>query len=348
MIMGKLRKFLIGVAATAGLAAAAAPAGAQIVAGTCGVSVPQTAAAIFYDPFNPTPVSGFATTLTVDSFVGGHGGEKTQQANFYFTEPAGSPAFQILCGTQTDSSVTCANGDNILYATGSPTPTLSVLPPPQPGSVFMAFGGSVTTLPLAVSVTLPAGLDIASGTEIAFGVTFVCHGTGNPDFVDVAPPGESIPDVIILPVVVLDALQAHFAGPSPVGGNGTNFDFGDITTVTLAQAPSHVLNGNIDVKSSGPYEVNMTSGNHYLLNAGGVTNIPYSATLLGRTRDFANQTFSGSTVSCLRAGVTTGVQLPISVALEDGGSGKTPGTYDDTLTVTLTPFNGAPGAVSCP
>jgi spore coat protein U-like protein len=284
-----------------------------------------------YDPFSANGITNANVNVNFTRFVNSGGG-KTQSIDFYFTQPTGSPAFQITYA-----------GDPVLY-TRPATHALSYTSPPS-GTVFYSFGGVAqpdnVTLPF--QITIPPGLDVGPGYSIAFDVDYVCKGTGG--IADVDSPA-TLHDVIRLNINVLSALQASYVGPA--------LDFGEIGGVTTAQAPTHVVSGAIRVASSGPYTVALSSGaaNPYRMTyPGGSTAtagqyVPYKVKFLGKTKDNASPNFT--TQGCIRAGLG-GQNLPITATLEDGGQGKTPAAvYSDTLTVTVTPIVGAGFQLDCP
>jgi spore coat protein U-like protein len=152
--------------------------------------------------------------------------------------------------------------------------------------------------------------------------------------------------VIQISIQVLSGLQASYAGPA--------LDFGEIGQVTGAQASSHLVNGQFQVKSSGAFTVALASGNHFLMTypSGPSTSpnlgtVQYELGFGGQTMSYAQQTFTS--LSCHRVGVNTPVFLPIAAKLLDGGQGKTPSpNYQDLLSVTFTPLvDTATGSVDC-
>ena len=341
--MGKLRNIVAGVLAIIGIVAIGSQASAQIINQThCGLASPigGVVPTQYYDPFNPNPISNQTVTLTLDRFVGSSVSQKTQQVDFYFTQPAGSPnGFQVLY-----------QGNNVLYTAGGGglgvgAPTLSTSNSSPTGTIGFNFGASTNSFSPTVTISIPPGLDLSNGLTLNMNIVYACNGTGSHfDNIDPTSPGV-LTNALILPVAVLNALQAYYAGPA--------LDFGQIGSVTLAQAPSHTVSGLIHVASSGPYTVSLKSlaANPYRMTySGGSTStsgqyVPYSVTLLGQTKDNASPTFT--TVSCTRAGVLTGTNIGISATLEDGGIGKTVAPYQDNLEVTITPLVAAPSPGSC-
>ena len=323
-----LKKTLLAAMVVMAATGTAGVAAAQ----NCGVTGTNAVSLGNYDPFNPVAISSVTTSVTLTRVVGA-GGKKTQSVNFYFTKPSGSPAYQILF-----------NGSNVLYNepsyAGAPTLNFNNAGD-QPGLVYVNFGGASApdTLTVPFTVTIPAGVDLSAGDPIRFDIRYVCKGTGG--LADVPSP-LIFANAFTLNVNVLSALQASYAGPA--------LDFGEVGTVTdtavLAAAGTYTKTGQVNVRSSGPYSVAMTSTNGYQLKAGGTASMNYQATFLGQTVSNASQTFT--TRTCARAGLT-GVNLPVSTRLLQGGQGITPApVYSDTLNVTITPLVSAGAPLNCP
>ncbi len=342
--MNKLRQIVLMILVLAGLGT---PCLAQIANQThCGLASPSggVVASLYYDPFSAVALSNQSVSLTLTRYTGSSTSQKTQQADFYFTQPSGSPAgIQILY-----------QGNNVLYTAGAGglgvgAPTLSTSGSAPTGTIAFNFGANTNTFSPTVTLSLPTGLDLANGLTFTFTLVYACNGTGA-NFADVqASSPDILANALILPVSVLDALQAYYAGPA--------LDFGSIGQVTSAQvlaAPAtYTKTGYVHVASSGPYTVSVasTAPNPYRMTySGGSTStagqyIPYKITFLGQTRNNASPTFT--TKNCTRAGVTSGSDLAISATLEDGGVGKLVGAYQDNLTVTITPLAGAVSPQTC-
>lgn len=289
---------------------------------TCGVTGTNVASIGNYDPFSPSAISSVTTSVTLTRITG-TGGRKTQNVNFYFVMPAGSPAYQIIY-----------EGSNVLYESPgyAGAPVLNVNNSnPTPGLVYVSFGGAAApdTQTVSFTVTVPAGVDLTAGGAIPFDIRYVCKGTGG--MTDVSTP-QPLTGAFSLNLTVLSALQASYAGPA--------LDFGEIGTIStdtvLAAPATYTRSGAVRVASSGPYSVALTSQNNFRLTTAGGSNIDYRMTFLGQTRSNASPTFT--TVECTRAGVS-GINLPISVTLREGGQAKIPApNYSDTLSVTVTPL----------
>ena len=186
-----------------------------------------------------------------------------------------------------------------------------------------------------INVTIPAGANLTSGTNtITFPVQYVCKETpGNNDF------GATIPNGLVVQFNVPAALQASFAG--------TAMDFGDITAISNAQASSHIINGQINVKSTAPYSVAVTSSSGFVMTPGGAgatdaaQKIGYQFGLLSQSAggNSSGVSTTWTTKSCQSAGLS-GVSLPVTTTLNEGGSGKASGSYKDTVQVTFTPLAG--------
>lgn len=316
-----LKTVLISAAVAGGLAIAM-PAAAQ----TCGLSGSSATSLGNYDPFNPVAISNATVALNLTRYADAQ--KKTQQVDFYFTKPAGSPAYQIIY-----------NGQNVLYEepgyAGAPTLVANNEPP---GSVNVNFGGTSQpdTLTRNFIITIPPGVDLSAGDPIRFDIRYVCQGTGGLGSVN-SP--SIIRNAITLNVNVLSALQASYVGSALDFG-----EIGDKDTLEVLATPL-IRNGAIRVASSGPYTVAMTSANNFRLTAPGASTIDYEAKFLGQTRSNADPAFV--TTTCVRAGIG-GQNLPISATLKEGGQTKIPApNYADQLTVTVTPLATATAPQNC-
>lgn len=302
----------------------------QALAATCGVSGATSVSIGNYNPFTGSGFNQVQVTLNLTRLRSG--GQYTRLANFYFVQPAGSPAYAISY-----------MGSNILYTLPASHPlSLSF---PQPGTVYKDFGGSASpnTVAIPLVVTIPGNLNLVAGDPIVFDIRYICSGAGGMS--GVSSPA-TLTAAMTIKINVLSALQASYAGPA--------LDFGEVGTVTDAQASTHNVAGNVRVASSGPFTVTLSSANSYRMTYPGgslgtaAQRIGYSARFLGQTRNNSSPTFT--TVACNRAG-TSGQNLPITVTLQEGGTTKVPApNYLDTLTVTVTPlavpFGGS--TVNCP
>ncbi len=305
---------------------------ARAVGSFCSVTG-QTAVSIGnYNPFSGTGFTNVPVTLNLTRYRDGSG-NKTRQVDFYISQPAGSPA---------GYSITY-NGSNVLY-TQPASHTLS-LPPPASGTVFYNFGGNgqPDTVSLPLTVTIPPGLDLTAGRPITFDIVYICTGSGA--LHDVTTP-TTLPGAIAIQIDVLSALQASYSGPA--------LSFGEISSVSDAQAPSHSVTGQIRVASTGPFTVAMSATHNYVMTyPGGNTavaaeSIMFSMRLAGETVDHTNHTFTA--VACSAAGIN-GQNLPITATLQEGGATKNASpSYQEVLTVTLTPlavpYNGT--TLACP
>lgn len=324
-----MKRALIGLAAVAVGLGAASAASAQ----SCSLSGLSQPIAISYDPFSPVSVGNLNATITFTR-PSQQGGAKTQAARFYFVQPAGQPAYQILY-----------NGVNVLFSAPYTTaPTLSNtgnISPTAAGTAIQIWGTAADpdTVTVPLTITIPPGADLTAGEPLRFDVRYVCKGTGG--LSDVNTP-QLLPNAITVQINVLSALQASYVGSALDFG-----EIGDKTTLDITGTPI-IRNGAVRVASSGPYTVAMTSANSYRLGTGGPDTIGYQTTFLGQTVSNASPSFT--TRTCERAGVA-GVQLPISARLTEGGQGKAPApVYSDTINVTVTPLltGPAPNTAPCP
>lgn len=323
--MISLKSLIPAAALFLGITGLASAASAQ----NCGVTGTNSVSIGNYDPFSPTGISSVTTSVSLTRVTGG-GGKKTQTVNFYFVRPNGSPAYEILY-----------NGSNVVFEapTYAGAPTLDVNNnTPVPGLVVYDFGGAAQpdTITQSFTVTVPAGADLTAGQPISFDIRYVCKGTGGLSDVNTAT---ILPNAFSLNLTVLSALQASYVGPALDFG-----EIGDLTTLDVLAAPAtYTETGNVRVASSGLYTVALTSTNNFRLSDG-VDTINYSMDFLGQTRTNASPTFT--TRNCARAGLT-GEYLPIDVTLLEGGDGKSPGSYSDTLNVTVTPVITAASPNDC-
>jgi hypothetical protein len=336
MMTVKLRNILaLGVAAaTCGWTTAALAA-----SGSCGLSTTGVTNQVFYDPFNPSPITGANLQLPLTRFA--QGSAKTQSVSFYLTQPLNAPAFQVLLGgtnvLYSEATWGTGTAKNSLTTGGAGVGSGSADTTGTPAVVSVNFGGASMpdTITVPLTVTVPAGLDLQNGLSIKFSIVYECKGTGSLSSVNTP---SLLGDAIQMPVYVLNALQAYYAGEP--------LDFGQLQGVNTADAQARApVAGHLHVASSGPYEVSLASSdptNPFRMTYSGGSRttigqyIPYKVALLGQSVDNATPF---TTVGCPRAGVTGGQDIAISATLEDGGVGKTPAAYSDTLTVTFTPKN---------
>jgi hypothetical protein len=325
MTMRKIGHLSIAALIAAGVMGTA---GGALAAGgnpPCGVTASNVVSIGDYNPFSPMPITNVPVNLTLYRKL--NGSAKTQTVNFVMTQPPGSPDYQITY-----------QGINVLYTTPVPAGQQPSINAQQPGQIYYNFGGAAQpdTVVLPVIVTIPAGVDLSAGDPIRFDILYVCNGTGQ--LSDVTVPSV-LPNAVTLNLNVLSALQAYYAGPA--------LDFGEIGEVPLnvSGQPASVTtrSGYFGVKSSGPYDVSVTSENGYRMTfPGGNTSNPlqrvdYEMSLLGQTVYPGSPSFTPK--RCTRAGVAVGQSLGITTKLREGGTGKMPApNYRDILSVTFTPL----------
>jgi spore coat protein U-like protein len=312
-----------------GQALAAPPA-----APPCGLSGSAVApGAIQYDPFSPSGISQVVIPLALTRFVG-TGGQKTQEVYFVLTQPPGAPLYQIEATVPGGSTYA-----NVLYYSNAVPAGLPIVSSNTLGQIAYLFGGAAQpdTVTINLRVTVPPFTNLEAAQDIKFDIVYVCRGTGG--MADVTSP-VTLNDAITINVNVLSALQASYAGQP--------LDFGDISDPTNTTPPASfrtATNNYIRVQSSGPYTVNLTSGNQYRLKhptgslANATERVNYLLGFLGETRNNADSTAIEKT--CARAGVGVSFEdhLYLRGTLEETGYGKTPANsnYSDLLTVTITP-----------
>ena len=280
-----------------------------------------------YDPFSPTPVTFGGVTLTFTRAIAAVGGGKTQTMHFYMLQPTGSPP-----GNQV---IWQDSGENILFTVGGTVPAFGNPNSPNQatGIATADWGGAAQpdVLVETVNVTIDPNYDPVAQPTIDFDLVYICKGTGG--YTDVGAPGVTLAGVIHISIRVLSGLQASYAGPA--------LDFGDLSEVVSGGA---IESGLFHIRSSGAFNVTLTSGNNFLMtypggpSSPGAGTIGYSLTFVGQTRQYGNQTFTIPT--CHRAGTNAVQYIPITATLLEGGVGKTPApSYADQLTVTFSPID---------
>ena len=288
-----------------------------------------------YNPFNASAGIDQTITLSVRRYpvilL-----DKPDEANIVFVRRAGDNYPYDIILVKDDGA---GSGGSVLY---SSPPTLSAGNNDN-GEIDVDYGiilGSDVRYP-QIRFTAPVNTDLPAGDiELAFDIKVLCE---SPTSLETISSGFKIS------LTVLSALQASYTGSA--------LDFGEIGGMTTADinASGDAVKrrtGNIRVASSGPYKLEATSQNNWQLTKGGTPTananerIAYQFSLAGRTAqtgsDYAPK-------ACLRAGVA-GEYVPVSALLLEGGVGKAASsTYQDVVTVTVTPLGAteAPGATTC-
>lgn len=330
-----------------------APVMAQSTA-TCGITGSANATAAVYDPFNPAGLATTNVTLTLTRMdpPGANGG-KTAVVSLFLRSTTPSADGTSIIPTSVIGAVNHAYLANTSifydYAATAPfmgPPTANTLPSGTNRYLKVEFtGNNEQSNPVTVnfSITLPANLNVSSGTVLPFDAEYRCttNGGGNP-----TDQAGSLPGTIRFPITVLSALQASFVG--------TALDFGEIGDISNSAASTRNtgLSNYVRVQSSGAYTISYASQNGFrLLHPAGVLGggtsdeIAYSLAFLGQSRSGSDVPQPGAvalTRQCARAGIGSSEEdrLPMIATLVEGGQGKDPslgGTYRDTLTVTVTP-----------
>jgi hypothetical protein len=338
--MSKVRTLIKLAALVAGLGLAG-----QAQAATCGITGTASATAATYDPFNPAGLAATSVTLQLQR-VNGSGGQKTNIVNFYLksnsTQADGTSI--VPTSVTVEGNVSGLNLD-IFYDYNQTPPVVaptSVSPSAINKFLKIEFTGNNAASDFATvnfTVALPANLDLNASTTLPCDAIFACSTTGGG-----SPTQQTgqITNAVSFPITVLSALQATYAG--------TALDFGEIGDVTTTQVNTSPLtyvtgvNNYVRVQSSGPYQVQLTSQNNYVMTPGGsatadpLQRIQYRVKFLGQTRSPSNT--SAIQFVCPRAGVGNAVEdhLNVQAQLAEGGNGKTTAAnYLDTLTVTIAP-----------
>ena len=343
-----LKKMVAGM----GLALAAMAGSAQ--AATCGITGSASAAPAVYDPFSPNQLVATQVELSLTRVNGG-GGEKTDIVNFYLksNSTGGDGITVIPRGVVGSVNVAGLNYD-IFYDFNETPPVVSPTTL-EPSAVnrflkvyFTGNNKDSDTVKVLFDITLPANLNINASTVLPLDAYFGCSTTGSG-----APTQQSgmIANAISFPITVLSALQATYAGSA--------LDFGEIGAVTTTQVQSSPATyvtapvNYIRVQSSGPFSINLVSGNNYKMTPNGAATantqmqVGYRLKFLSETRSTANA--SAINYICPRAGIGVAAEdrLYLQAQLAEGGAGKLPSpTYRDTLTVTIAPLAAGTGSTT--
>jgi hypothetical protein len=231
---------------------------------------------------------------------------------------------------------TSATGLNeeILFNSSASGPTF-VGPPVAPNSYLEArfSSGQSTFLSVTLDLLPPSRMALAASAALAFDLYYSCD-AGSP-IVTVSA------NALVVPIVILRAVQANYAGPA--------FDFGELggisTSDVLAAASANTITGRIRVSSSGRYRIDVASENGFrLLLTGGVSSRPeeaiaYQLHLADKEMSYGTAP-AGATICRDSSGTPIATDLiPLAVTLLEGGRGKVPSSapYADTLTITITP-----------
>lgn len=339
----------LALVALAALATMLAPQTASAQTITCGITGSAIAQAAIYDPFSPVGLPTTRVTLTMQR-LNPPGGGKTAIVAFYLTGQGPESNNTIIRPISAAGSVNIyGTNQNIFYNFGTPGPLLDLSTNTPPGYMIVEFTGNNAAsdfVTVDFDILLPPNLDIAASQTLDFDVNYACSGTGG------GQPFEDegvIPNAVSFPIKVLSGLQASYSGHI--------LDFGEIGDKTdtdiAADQTSYIKSGWVNVRSSGPYTVDMVSQNGYRLTfPGGNLADPsqrllYTATFVGQSVDNASPTFT--TVVCQRAGLAV-KQLPLIAELNEGGATKAPSPdYQDIISITLAPLTGGtPGGLNCP
>lgn len=327
-------------------------------AATCGIQGSASATPIQYDPFNPAGLPTTNITLTLTRVNTSNGGT-VGTVNFYLRAQNNGADNTVIIPAAVAGLVSADGlGQNIFYNYAAPAPVMqpiATLPSATNRFLKINFTGSNAgsdTATVTFQVSLPANLDLSSTQNLSFDTNFVCTIQGGRD--NGLEQQGSLPNALSLPITVLSALQASYAG------SALNFgEVGDKSTQMVLAAPATYTtpaNNNVSVRSSGPYSVSLTSQNQYRLTypggnlASADQRLNYQVRFLGQTLSNANPNFTSTT--CLRAGVPAAEadRLSVVATLLEGGLGKLVApNYNDTLTVTVTPLlSGAASQRDCP
>jgi hypothetical protein len=339
----------LAFAALAALATTALPETASAQTITCGITGSAVAQAAIYDPFGNTGLPTTRVTLTMQR-INPAGGGKTALVAFYLTGQDEGSNNAIVTPISAAGSVTIyGTNQNIFYNYGTPGPLLNLATNTPQGYMIVEFTGNNAAsdfVTVVFDIQLPRNLDIPANPTIDFDANYHCSGTGG------GQPFEDegvIPNAVSFPIKVLSGLQASYSGHV--------LDFGEVGDKTdadiAADQDNYTKSGWVNVRSSGPYTVDMVSQNGYLLTFPGgnpadpTQRLLYTATFAGQSVNNASPTYT--TVICSRATLDT-KQLPLTAELNEGGTTKAPSEdYQDIISITLAPLaGGTPGGLNCP
>lgn len=354
MIDQALLRFVLRLAVWSAAALAALAAVPAAAVGICGITGSAAAQGLTYNPFSPTGFPTATITLAMQR-VNPSGGAKTAVVNFYLQGQSAATDGTTIVPISISAASATADGlnQNIFTNFAASPPNLALTPA---GNHFLRInftGNNAASDNASVTfqVTLPPNLDLAATQDLGFDVLYSCSGTGGG-----SPFSDSgrLVKAVTFGVTVLSVLQANYVG--------ADLDFGEVgdkTTAQVTAAPgtySTPASGNaIQVRSSGPYTVEMSAQNQYRMTYPGGSpgtanqSLKYKILFLGQTT--SNSTAAFSTVICSRAGVATGEAdvLPIRATLLEGGDGKAVAPdYKDVITITVSPLATQPASIDCP
>lgn len=316
-----MRATRLFLGAAAALAVSAGTAAAQSAGQPCLSSITGGNVTVPYNPFaggstgvSQTVTLTFERPATGVGSSGGNVGSKTQFADIVFlrepTDPDGV-------------SVTLTDNTNILFPSTSPPSPFTVNG--NNNRLEISFGGAsqpnTTTAQVNVGV-LPGTLLTTQNNTIVLDAFVVCKLTGGSDL-----DPQVFQNALTITFNVVPALQVRWQG---------TLGFGEIGEVTNpVDAPP--VAGNFVIRSTSQYDVTFDSANDYRLRRGSDTSsqIGYHLDFLGATKNPGDT--APVTLRCPTAGVQNERFLPLQARLAEGGFGKQPGAYSDTLTVTFAP-----------
>jgi hypothetical protein len=320
-------------------------------AAICGLQGSATGQASVYNPFLGGALPKSRISLNVTR-INPTGGGRTALVAFYLTARTATAANNVAINAVSFQPTGGINiyglNQNIFYNTGSAAPSLLLNTRTPVGYAIVDFGGNTSgsdNLTLTFDIALPANLDVAASSRLAFDLNYRCSGAGG------GKPFEetgSITDALSFPIKVLSGLEASYSGHV--------LDFGEVGTMTDADISKNQIaftkSGWVNVRSSGAFTLKLTSQNGYRLTFPGgdlsktSQTLRYTARLAGTA--MTSNGSSTATISCVRAGLTT-LQIPISAELNEGGSLKAASSsYSDILSITVSPeMADASGATQC-
>lgn len=303
---------------------------------TCGVTGYGAASnAIYYNPFDTNPLTNVSVPLVLTRKS--DGAAKTQEVYFIITKPIGSPDYQISARAPGGTSYT-----NVAYYEDAIPANVPSISNTTPGQIAYIYGGASQpdTVTFDMLITVPALTDLSAGKPISLGIRYVCRGTGGMN--SVTTPLDQA-NAIQIDVHVLSGLQTYYSGSDLAFGEIGLIDTATVLTNQAAYRTSP--NNHVAIKSSGAYNVTLSSANGFLLKppsgTGANNQIEYWLKFLNQELKPTSGAPGSNVVNtdCAAVGTTNFSSLPIQATLREGGAGKNPsGLYHDLLTVTVTPL----------
>jgi len=303
-----------------------------VPASACGLRSTANPPIVYYDPFNPNVPSSAVLSM---QFTATDLADLKQVRLFFKSNNAVADGAVVRVTSVSDIASAQGLNENIFVGNAAVGPNLLAQPIPPNAYLQLGLGdGASRSFAVTITIMLPSNLNLLASSTLPFDIYYTCEGGGS--------ASQIIPNALVIPIQVISALQASYAGPA--------FDFGDIEPIAtdgiLAAPYAYTVTGQIRVASSGPYNVEISSSNGYRLLApgGDLTradqSIAYQTAFLGRVLNPSNA--QPLVVTCKHApgSAITADLLPLAVTLLEGGRQKQPSStsYSDTLVISITPL----------